>query len=138
MQPMRMGALWHVAIVLLASWFLHTQAAACGYVPEETLMRNYDAVVDGVAICDLASGKCRIRPTEILKDNRALGIEPIAYSVTFEPGAVKRYFEADTWNICWVPWEPEQQVTKGRFYLNKLRHGYEVHRFRGSNENAGL
>ena len=121
MRIVRFGLL----AVAVLGW--NAEAWACVDTSESEKIAYSDAVVEGVATCVPERGRCRLRATEIVKeDRRRPGAG--AYIIFFEPGAGERLSrEIDqgfSFNICSVPWEPSIRRFEGRFYLNRVSGGY--------------
>lgn len=104
------------------------EAWSCVDLPESAKIAYSDAVVEGVATCVPERGRCRVRADEVVKEDRR---RPGAgtYILRFEPGARERLRreidEGAEFNICYVPWEPEARRFAGRFYLSRVRGGYQ-------------
>ena len=109
---------------------LDTGAVACAVGPEELEMASSDAVVDGVAICSVERGRCRLHAREMIKhDDRRMSDSPY-FTLRFDPEArarLARYME-ETGDIlmCVNPWEPRRTRVEGRFYLTRDGSAYRV------------
>ncbi|HYD37314.1 MAG TPA: hypothetical protein VEA60_06850 [Allosphingosinicella sp.] len=110
-----------------AAW--SAEALACVDLPESIRIADSDAVVDGVATCVLERGRCRLRASEVVKEDRR---RPGAgtYVLRFEPGERERWRrhieEGGEFNICQHIWEPGLRRFEGRFYLSRVYGGYHV------------
>ena len=105
-----------------------TSAAWSCVAPTEFEKIDYsDAVVEGVATCLPERGRCRLRATEVVKEDRR---RPGAgtYIIRFEPGARERLSreieQGFSFNICSYVWEPKVRRFEGRFYLDRVFGGY--------------
>jgi len=96
-------------------------AFACTTLPEGFLIEISDVVVDGVATCDVARGRCRLVAREVVKDETWRAEHRRLYHFHFEPGANERlrraFEETHVLEMCVWPWEPGSERVEGRFYL---------------------
>lgn len=121
-RPVRLAALVGLAIGL------ESAGMACAEMTEEVKIAASDAVIDGVAKCDVQRGRCRLRATEIIKEDARRRTDSDFYTLRFEPGANEKLARAmdqagEIWMCVW-PWEPERPLIEGRFYLKRAGSSY--------------
>jgi hypothetical protein len=107
---------------------LESAALACTSATEEMKIALSDAVIDGVAACDMQRGRCRLRATELIKEDARRRTDSDFYILRFQPGANEKLTRAmakagEIWMCVW-PWEPERPVVEGRFYLMRAGTSY--------------
>ena len=125
---MRRPSYWLILSSLLLG--LQSIGHACATLPEEMLIAYSDAVVDGVATCDRAQGKCRLYARKVIKEDVRRWRSSRSYTLRFDPKARERLSKAmeeagELW-MCASIWEPRNPHIEGRFYLNRARNSYRV------------
>lgn len=123
----------HMPAVAAFALGLQSAGMACTDPPEALKIGSSDVVIDGVAACDLQRGRCRVRATEVVKDDARRRTDSDFYALRFEPGAVEQLFRAmeqagELW-MCVLPWEPESPRFEGRFYLNRAGSSFRPHQY---------
>jgi hypothetical protein len=109
---------------------LEATGQACATLREEIRIDSADAVIDGVAVCDMKWGKCRLRAREIVKEDSRRRALPGSYALRFTPGASdhgsKAMREAEEIWMCFWPWEPNSARIEGRFFLTRAGNAYRI------------
>ena len=117
-----------ILIGLLLGW--ETAGLACVDLGEEVEIASSDAVIDGLAICSMERGRCRLRAREVVKEDDRRRTSSQFYTLRFEPGANERLFremeETGTLIMCVNPWEPRSTRVEGRFYLIRAGGAYRA------------
>jgi hypothetical protein len=125
-----MKAIRHIILAPALLLGLEGAVGACVTFTEEYRIAGSDAVVDGVAHCSIARGRCRLRATEVVKEDELRRTGSSIYILRFEPGINERLRREDEAagriTMCLVPWEPRAERIEGRFYLERGGHAYRV------------
>ena len=125
-----MKAIRHLFLAPTLLLGLEAAGGACVTFTEEYRIAGSDVVVDGVARCSIARARCRLRATEVVKEDELRRTGSSNYILRFEPGINERLRLEDEAagriTMCLVPWEPEAERIEGRFYLERAGHAYRV------------
>jgi hypothetical protein len=108
---------------------LEGAASACSTLREDYIIGYSDAVVDGVATCNLDRGVCRLRAGNVVKEDARRRSGSRLYVLRFEPGGVDRMLSQDAAAgdiVCPSLWEPRAERLEGRFYLDRERGAYRA------------
>jgi hypothetical protein len=120
----------HLLIAVAMLTGLQATGQACATLREEIRIDSADAVIDGLAVCDLKWGKCRLRARQIVKEDSGHRTLPGTYALRFRPGANdhgrKVMRAADEIWMCFWPWEPNSARIEGRFFLTRAGNVYRI------------
>ncbi len=113
-------------------------ALACSSISTERAIRLSDAVMDGHITCDREADECVLRVETIYKMEGLTRLPPSRITIRAGYRDLEAMFAQDFFNMCSMPFAPEEEQFYGRFFMNRRDGGYHIWSYEQPEEGEDL